>query len=346
MELKIGDKIRFLDVVGGGVVTSFKGKDIVIVLEEDGFETPVLKRKCVVIKEDQEPSAPVKPKKEVSVPLKIETVKPELPKQPETREGEILNISLAFLPAEGHAFINGQFECYLVNDSNYTMLFNYASCSGKIWKSRFSGEIGANSKLFLEEFGKDVITELEKISFQCLAFKSGSFYSFKNVISVEIRLDIVKFYKIHCFLENDYFEDDALIVPLVRQDEPEKTLMISAEDIRQAMLDKKPERPRISQPQNKKPALLEVDLHIGNLLDTTAGMDNTAIIQHQLEVFSKNMGEHLSQKGFKIVFIHGKGDGVLRAAILNELKSKYKNCKSQDASFKEYGYGATMVTIY
>jgi len=346
MELKIGDKIRFLDAVGGGVVKSFSGKDMVIVLEEDGFETPVLKRKCVVIQEPQETFAAVKPKVEEPVPVKAEPVKPVLSRQPETREGEILNINLAFLQAEGHAFIDGQFECYLINDSNYTLLFNYASSSGKTWKSRFAGEISANSKLFLEEFGKDMIIELEMISFQCIAFKSGKFYSFKNTISVETRLDIVKFYKIHCFKDNEYFEDDALIVPLVRQNEPEKTLMISAEDIKQAMLDKKPERPRISQPSNKKPELLEVDLHISSLLDTTVGMDNITMLQHQLDIFRKNMNEHLSQKGFRIVFIHGKGDGVLRSAILNDLKNKYKNCKSQDASFREYGYGATLVTIY
>ena len=47
----------------------------------------------------------------------------------------------------------------------------------------------------------------------------------------------------------------------------------------------------------------------------------------------------------RIVFIHGKGDGVLRKAILTELKTKYPACKWQDASFKEYGYGATMVTV-
>ncbi|MDR0995820.1 MAG: Smr/MutS family protein, partial [Tannerella sp.] len=48
----------------------------------------------------------------------------------------------------------------------------------------------------------------------------------------------------------------------------------------------------------------------------------------------------------RIVFIHGKGDGVLRAAIERELKTKYKNCSYQDASFREYGFGATLVTIH
>ncbi|HCC52053.1 MAG TPA: DUF2027 domain-containing protein, partial [Porphyromonadaceae bacterium] len=48
----------------------------------------------------------------------------------------------------------------------------------------------------------------------------------------------------------------------------------------------------------------------------------------------------------KIVFIHGKGEGVLRAALEKELKTTYKHqSRFQDASFREYGYGATMVVI-
>ena len=49
--------------------------------------------------------------------------------------------------------------------------------------------------------------------------------------------------------------------------------------------------------------------------------------------------------GFSSYRIHGKGDGVLRKAIIDELKRKYSNCRYQDASFQEYGFGATMVTI-
>ena len=51
------------------------------------------------------------------------------------------------------------------------------------------------------------------------------------------------------------------------------------------------------------------------------------------------------QKGKKIIFIHGKGEGVLHHALIHELNYKYKHFSYQDASFREYGYGATQVTI-
>ena len=70
------------------------------------------------------------------------------------------------------------------------------------------------------------------------------------------------------------------------------------------------------------------------------------MLECQLNVFRKTMDENLKNKGRRIVFIHGKGEGVLRNALIKELKYKYKNCVYQDASFREYGFGATMVTIH
>ena len=36
--MKIGDKVRFLSEVGGGIVKGFRGKDIVLVEDADGFD--------------------------------------------------------------------------------------------------------------------------------------------------------------------------------------------------------------------------------------------------------------------------------------------------------------------
>ena len=47
--MKIGDKVRFLSEVGGGTVSGFQGKNIVLVEDEDGFEIPMLKQDVVVV---------------------------------------------------------------------------------------------------------------------------------------------------------------------------------------------------------------------------------------------------------------------------------------------------------
>ena len=45
--------------------------------------------------------------------------------------------------------------------------------------------------------------------------------------------------------------------------------------------------------------------------------------------------------------IHGKGKGVLKAEIVNELNEYYPEFQYHDASFQEFGYnGATEIILY
>ena len=268
----------------------------------------------------------------------------------ETPEGEQITACLAYLPVDSKNLSTSSYECYFVNDSNYFLYFNYMSRENNAWKSRHTDLVEPNTKVFVEEFDKTELNEIEKVAVQFIAFKRNKPYAFKNPGSVELRIDTVKFYKLHSFQENDYFDEDALIYYLIREDLPEEELLVSAGDLERAMNEKRranqparARRKRVGQPEKAK--VVEVDLHINQLLDTTAGMNNADILEYQLKKFNETMQTHLNQKGKKLVFIHGKGDGVLRQAILSELKKKYPSCYSQDASFKEYGYGATMVTI-
>ena len=96
----------------------------------------------------------------------------------------------------------------------------------------------------------------------------------------------------------------------------------------------------------EKTAIVEVDLHASALLDTTAGLTSSEILDYQLGKVRETLDQYRHAKGRKIVFIHGKGEGVLRNALLKEIRDKYKNCSCQDASFREYGFGATMVTVH
>ena len=101
----------------------------------------------------------------------------------------------------------------------------------------------------------------------------------------------------------------------------------------------------IKEQKEVNPNIVEIDLHAEALLETTAGMDSGAILEFQMEVFIKTMEKYKLRKGQKIVFIHGKGEGILRQRIMWLLQTTYKRHNHQDASFKQYGFGATMVTI-
>ena len=134
--MKIGDKVRFLSEVGGGIVKGFRGKDIVLVEDADGFDIPMQIRECVVIDTDdynmtrKAAPAPKKPEEPVK------PVKPEIPvvRPAEVRGGDVLNVFLAYVPEDVKAISSTPFEAYLVNDSNYYLYYTYQSAEGKAWK--------------------------------------------------------------------------------------------------------------------------------------------------------------------------------------------------------------------
>ena len=49
--MNIGDKVRFLNDVGGGTITAFRPGGIVLVEDEDGFDVPIPQNEVVVIEE-------------------------------------------------------------------------------------------------------------------------------------------------------------------------------------------------------------------------------------------------------------------------------------------------------
>ena len=263
-----------------------------------------------------------------------------------------MNVFLAYVPEDAKAMMATPFEAYLVNDSNYYLYYTYLSAEGKSWNNRSHGLVEPNTKLLLEEFTKDMLNEMERVAVQLIAFKDGKPAAIKPAVSVEIRIDTVKFYKLHTFSDSDFFEEPALIYDIVKNDVPTKQVYVSAEELQVALLQKKSVDKPKSQPivkpkhgQGGKSDIIEIDLHIDSLLDDTKGMTNGEILNYQLDKFREVMEANKNKREQKIVFIHGKGDGVLRKAVLDELKRKYSNCRYQDASFQEYGFGATMVTV-
>ena len=362
--MQIGDKVRFLFETGGGIVKGFQGKDIVLVEDENGFSIPMLIRECVVIDTNEynfekktvapKKEEPKKPVKTTVTALRDEEddFEPVVTYRPmERREGEKLNVALAFVPVDIKQISTTIFEAYLVNDSNYYLSYLYASPTAGGMKLRAQGIIEPNTKLFIEEFGREQLGELERVNLQFIAFKEEKNYMKKPAVDVELRIDTVKFYKLHTFnTDSPFFDEPALVYDIVRDDRPVRQVYVKADDLKEALLQKKKEdsRPRHApQPARKQKAdnTVEVDLHIHELLDNTNGMTSGDMLNYQLDVFRKTMDEYRGKKNQRLVFIHGKGEGVLRNALLKELKSKYGSCLSQDASFREYGFGALLVII-
>lgn len=366
--MKIGDRVRFLNDVGGGVITGFKPGNIVLVQDDDGFDIPTLASDLVVITTDDYNIAKVdtmdrksskevpavSPREVVSDDVEIDPADKEItykPKPEERADGERLNVILAFVPVDIPHFSQSTFECYLINDCNYYIDYAYMSQENASYRLRSHGVVEPNTKVFIEDVNHAMLNDLERVAFQLFAYKEDKPFLPKPSIHVELRIDTTKFFKFHTFREGLFFDEPTLEFAVVKDDKAMRPLSVDSAELRDAMIAKReqrrehPQHARVSKKSNVKEEIV-IDLHAHELLETTAGMSAGDIKEYQLGVVRKTLDSHIKDKGRKIVFIHGKGEGVLRNAIINEIKHKYKRCSFQDASFQQYGFGATMVTVH
>lgn len=413
--MNIGDKVRFLNAVGGGRITGFQGKDLVLVTDEDGFEVPTLRTEVVVVETDdynrvaksgtskgkeaydtagERAKAPAKGKRtaggETHASYKaalaagddetddILTAGVEAsadgndpsdreitfrPRPLERAGADTLNLYLAFVPVDGKTLSSTAFEVYFVNDSNLFVRYVALTQRDTDYRLWHEGLAEPNRKVFLARLTHQDLPDVERLTFQFIAYKEDKPFALKSPLNVTLRVDGTKFYKLHTFGESDFFDEPALVRSLVEDDRPAKSVSIKAEAIEEAMITPEVTAPR-TLPARKsggvadaaraaapgartldRNAIVEVDLHAPAILDSTAGLTSADILTCQLRVFHDTMREHAKEHGRRIVFIHGKGEGVLRAAILKDLKRHYPRCTHQDASFREYGFGATMITV-
>ncbi len=87
-----------------------------------------------------------------------------------------------------------------------------------------------------------------------------------------------------------------------------------------------------------------VDLHIGELVDNILGMSSNDIFRTQINYFKKMLESAIANEYDKVTFIHGVGNGVLKNAIIEELKN-YENTSNRMASIMKFGVGAIDVMI-
>ena len=92
----------------------------------------------------------------------------------------------------------------------------------------------------------------------------------------------------------------------------------------------------------KEEFVLEIDLHIEKLVPNKRGMSNYDILNIQTETVKRQMDFALRNRIPKVVFIHGVGEGVLKAE-LDFLLGRYENITFQEANYQKYGVGATEV---
>lgn len=299
--MKIGDKVRYLNAVGGGVITRIGEKGVVTVLEEDGFETPVLANDVVVVADTNELNFVSESKSKPDTTTTAQTVeKPQYKFDiaEETPEGESINVSLAFVPVNIKSLQNTDMEMFVINESNYYIDFQILTGNATV-SVHTADTIEPHTKLFITDVRKDEVNDYEFVRFQGFAYKQTTKFDAKPALDVAVRINPVDFYKLHRFEENDFFEAKAMLVNLIENDYPPIKYLIDDKQLQEAMHDKRPQPTKRQFAPPRKSQIIEVDLHIHELIDNFANLDNADMLRIQLDKFHSVMKKNINKKGKK-----------------------------------------------
>ena len=339
MNIKAGDKVKFLNEVGGGIVTRIDEKGIAFVRTEDDFEVPVIVSE--LLKSEDNMGIPASEVVQQAPSKKPATVNIKTATAYYAREGSAV---LALVPEYENAVHQSDIILYLINDCNYPLHYLVTYTENEIQVMLKHGILEPDTKIRVKKFDQADISKIRLFKLQGFWYKDG-------ILDTNVMLDqswnisSCIFYKPNAFSENDYFEQNACIMGKESDDEKLLLESIKAEDITASMMEKDVKKEDKADLKGKNPDIMEVDLHIENIVDEYMHLSNGEIITIQLDRFETALNTAVNSKVKRIVFIHGVGNGKLKYELRKILENNYPDLYYQDASFKEYGYGATMVKI-
>ena len=344
MSLKKGDRVKFLNDTGGGVLTSFLDKSKVMVRTEDGFEIPVMLNQIIPDKgnfmSNEKPEEPVKP-------VTFQETKPPPKKLIEQDVSKVVNteeeICFAILPKP----TSSDLFAYLVNNSSYSIHYVITIQCEEETLLFDQGMMDARTQMKIKKFLPGSLNEIIHFDIQVLFYKEDLFIP-RDPVSRAVFMSPSEVYSGKALTENDYFDRKALVFNIVDFKRKTGYSTQGGTDLTGILKEKlSNEKPENASLEEKKPknGLEEVDLHIEAITDSYIGLSNSEIIEMQMARFKIALDTAIIHKTRRIVFIHGVGNGKLKYSLRKELDDRYPDLKFQDASFKEYGYGATMVII-
>jgi hypothetical protein len=356
MRLKIGDKVKFLNESGGGVVSKIISPSLVHVTIEDGFEIPVLAGELIRIEEE----APVdSPKHMFREDFKVDVeIGQELP----SGEGNALRLSnrhargsvepgiyLGFVPEDQKWLITGLLDVYLVNHTPYDILYSvFLEKPDGAFLGFDYGSVEVESMVLLESVEREKIEKWEKGIVQVLFHpETGNRVLIPGSSSFKIKLP--RFYKEGNYMDSAIIDGKSMLIsllPLAAQqslgtneagadkDQKMGSTAAATEVKPQHLIDKHRTSPREA----------VVDLHIEELVEDHSGMDSSQILRTQINYFTQCLENAMVNELSRVTFIHGVGTGVLKTAI-KEILKEYPNVEVRDASRTQFGYGALEVVF-
>ena len=360
MKLAVGDKVKFLNQTGGGVVSKIVSSQIVNVTDETGFDIPTLIKDLVKVEPatgagklfEQEIIVPTPDSyAPQSGPQVSDTDIVPLRRVPEQRNIE-QGVYLAFVPHQQSWLITGDLDVLLVNRTPHTLLASVFTKHDDSFHFADYEAIDPESRYLVVTIDREEVSQWLHGVVQALFIRNKTQKLLKP-LSEEFRIKALKFYKEESYANIACLGQNALLVEIAKL----LDLPAFAEIAQSATAEPEPQ-PKQQETKKKKSHIVnpnnileqhiiaqgvaEVNLHIEELTDDDSSLSDQEKLGLQLSYFQRCVNDAIANHVQKVIFIHGVGQGVLKNEIIKELR-QYQGVHFFDAPMAKYGVGATEV---
>ncbi len=356
LKFNSGDAVRFLNDTGGGVVSHISPEGLVFVQTNDGFEIPVSAKDLVhAVRFDIDGLPEPETENPVSKPAPGENAEkekaPAVSKHPVT--GDLprniapdapAKILIGIIPEQPGPVFSSELALYLINDSPYFVYYSVGFRERGSLYHQASGLIEADTKNFISVMSQTDISKITGLHVQ-LIWMSGGRYQRKAPVDELVDTQSVSFSKESYYRDNAYFDEKAVLFTVTGSDEQLHAESIEVPDEITILKNDIQLKHSPAGKPDKRPDTMEVDLHMDETDLQNSSLPLAGILALQMSRFHAALEEAVSKKLRRLVIIHGVGQGTLKMQIRKELQDKYPGYLFQDASFREYGFGATMVHL-
>jgi len=348
MKFKVGDKVKFIDEMGGGVVTKLIDTKLVKIKTDDGFEMPVITTNLMPdyrSMQEESPSPYMSPP--VSTPV-VED-EPEFVSEinPWGKIKEENGVYIAFEPHEQQWILTGDMDVILLNNTPYELLYNlFLEREGSMQGVDFNS-VPANSKIVIETISREEI-DLWTSGYLQLLFHSDTPDKIYLPVHSVIDIKTSRFFKEGSYRSNSMLNNKAIIVTVITQNAMSIVSNSEAERKSEPVIEQRKtqviKKKQLIDEYKKAQGEAEIDLHIAELVDNILGMSSLDMLKLQVDTFKKVLENAIINDYHKVTFIHGVGNGVLKNAIIKEIED-YEGIENRMASISKFGVGAIDVII-
>ena len=356
MKYRVGDRVKFLNDVGGGVISKILSPTMVSVTGEDGFDIPIMTNEILLSESSDSKEAMFNQNFSVSnaSPETLAQEEEGMNRVSKLQKFSSLNskphgVYLAYIPQDQVWLLKDEIDLFIINYTSFDIVYSIVLENDSKFEGIDYGSVEPFSKIHIQTINREDLTNWINGFVQVLFFKEED-STIRMPLHGAFNIKPVRFLKKDAYFSTNFMEEKGLLFYLGQS--------VSAKEFSQVDLQKNMENIQAIQTQTAAEITYEkiidkykvsrdtaeVDLHIENILEDHSKMGNSEILEVQRHLFIQCLESAIEDRLKKVVFIHGVGNGTLKKEIISIL-GQYPNVHYFDASMQKYGCGATEILI-